>query len=254
MNHNSNSQNINATGSARVSIGSVEQKIVTGQEEVGKRQIVRVLFLAANPAETIRLRLDREIQAIGRALQASGLHDCFELQQSWAVGPAEIQDSLLRYRPDIVHFSGHGEKEGLVLEPSSGLRQLKIENTAVPAPAAPDSVRSLAELFELARGSIRCVVLNACLSEMQAKALAEHVECTMGMSTFIDDTAAIGFAWAFYHALGQGESVRKAFDLACVQAKLAGSGSNGEPRLFANRSDPEALVFIRRQAKGPASS
>ncbi len=68
------------------------------------------------------------------------------------------------------------------------------------------------------------------------------------MSTAIDDTAAIGFAWSFYHALGQGESVRKAFGLACVQSKLAGSGSHGEPRLFATRADPEALVFVGRQA------
>ena len=246
MSHNFN--NITATGSGTISIGgSVEQNILTGGETTDQRRGVRVLFLAANPAETTRLRLDREIQAIGRALQASGLHDRFELQQTWAVGPAEIQDSLLRYRPDIVHFSGHGEEEGLVFEPSSSLRHLTIEDTAL-APPVPDSVRSLAELFALARGNIRCVVLNACHSESQAKAIAEHVECTVGMSTSIDDTAAIGFAWAFYHALGQGESIRKAFGLACVQAKLAGSGSNEEPRLFANRADPEALVFVQRQA------
>ncbi len=143
MSHNNN---ITATGSGTISIGgSVEQHILTGGETTDQRRGVRVLFLAANPADTTRLRLDREIQAIGRALQASGLHDRFELQQSWAVGPAEIQDSLLRYRPDIVHFSGHGEEEGLVFEPSSGLRHLTVENTDSPAPPAHDSVGSLAE-------------------------------------------------------------------------------------------------------------
>lgn len=91
-------------------------------------------------------------------------------------------------------------------------------------------------------------MLNACNSEDQARAIAEHIDCAVGMATELDDTAAIGFAWSFYNALGQGENVRKAFALACLQATLAGAGPNGEPRLFANRADPEALVFLRRQA------
>ncbi len=245
---NSNVQHLQITGSG-VTIGPVSQHVQAGgAEEVEPPQLIRVLFLAANPAETTRLRLDREIQAIERALQAGGLHDRFDLQQVWAVGPEEIQDSLLRHRPDIVHFSGHGEAGGLILErPSSSAQRGAGSPALAPVPPPSDPIHTLAELFALARGSIRCVVLNACHSEAQAQGIAQHIDCAVGMSTELDDMAAIGFAWAFYHALGQGESVRKAFALACLQAKLAGGGPSGEPRLFAHRADPEALVFLRRQ-------
>lgn len=103
---------------------------------------------------------------------------------------------------------------------------------------------SLAELFAIAKGNIRCVVLNACHSEAQAKAIAAHIDCAIGMSGSIEDSSAIGFSWAFYHALGQGESVQKAFSLARVQAQLASpDGSDGGPEIFSTHTDLEALRF-----------
>jgi hypothetical protein len=57
---------------------------------------IKLLFLAANPTDTDRLRLDEESR------------DQFELKTHWAVRADDLQELLMRYQPDIVHFSGHG--------------------------------------------------------------------------------------------------------------------------------------------------
>ena len=63
-----------------------------------------VLFLAANPTNTQPLRLDEEVRAIRQQLQRSVL----TLDSCWAVRPSDMQQEILRLKPQIVHFSGHG--------------------------------------------------------------------------------------------------------------------------------------------------
>src|SRR5688572_25741210 len=67
-----------------------------------------ILFLAANPADTERLAIDREAHAIHEALERSGHRDRFEFATRWAVGPLDLLRELRKLRPSIVHFSGHG--------------------------------------------------------------------------------------------------------------------------------------------------
>ena len=64
---------------------------------------------------------------------------------------------------------------------------------------------ALAGLFRLFADTIKCVVLNACYSAIQAKAIVRHVEFVVGMDKEIGDSAAIEFSTAFYDALGSGE-------------------------------------------------
>ena len=62
---------------------------------------------------------------------------------------------------------------------------------------------------------MECVVLNACYSEIQADAIAKHIDYVVGMKREIGDTAAIEFAVAFYDALGAGKSFEFAYELGC---------------------------------------
>ncbi len=116
---------------------------------------INILFLAANPKATPPLRLDEEIRGIDEALRASQGRNRFLLEQQWAVRVSDLQGLLLRHRPDIVHFSGHGSPAStIILEDASGY---------------PDEVPSaaLSDLFRLLKDNIRCVVLNVCYSEGQ---------------------------------------------------------------------------------------
>ncbi|WP_437521551.1 HEAT repeat domain-containing protein [Sorangium sp. So ce726] len=199
-----------------------------------------LLFLGANPSSTTRLALDREAREIGQRLRASELRDAFRLEQAWAVRATDLQECLLRYRPTIVHFSGHG----------SSLGELCLDNAAGQATPVKNEV--LTRLFHVLRRDIRCVVLNACFSEAQARAISTHIDCVIGMNTAINDDSAIAFAGAFYQALGYGEDVRTAFDLGCLQIDLAGMKNADAPRLLLREGveGRETLLSAARRSKG----
>jgi hypothetical protein len=46
---------------------------------------MKILILAANPSNTHRLRLDREVRDIEEGLIRAQQRDCFEVIQRWAV-------------------------------------------------------------------------------------------------------------------------------------------------------------------------
>jgi hypothetical protein len=105
------------------------------------------------------------------------------------------------------------------------------------------SPRALSQLFSVLKDNIRCVVLNACYSEQQAQAIAEHIDCVIGMSRSISDPAAIGFATCFYQGLGYGRDIKTSFDLGCIEIELENLGEENTPKLLALRSNPKDIVF-----------
>jgi CHAT domain len=243
-----NSQNIQINGSSGVTLGDITQTVGSGASEAptAAPEPVRILFLAANPEGTAALRLDQEVKAIDEALRCSRLGPRFELQQSWAVGDRELQDGLLRWHPDIVHFSGHGARDGrLILEEATTFRDLGGSGRPAAQRGEDPQVQALARVFAAARGRIRCVVLNACHSETTARAIAQQVGCVIGMSQSVADAAAIRFSWAFYNALGYGLTVQAAFEMGTAQMGLAvtGQGQEEVPRLLAAGVDPAGISF-----------
>ncbi|NMG10215.1 TIR domain-containing protein [Brasilonema sp. UFV-L1] len=180
----------------------------------------KVLILAANPKGTSSLRLDEELRDIAEGLRRAQRRDEFSLEQKLAVRPRDIHRALVDYNPNIIHFSGHGSgEEGLVFEDESG--QLKLV-----------SGDALAGLFELFAEQIECVVLNGCYSEVQAKAIAQHINYVVGMSQAIGDQAAIEFAVGFYDALGAGRPIEFAYNLGCSAIRMAGIEEHLTPVLL----------------------
>jgi len=178
-----------------------------------------ILILAANPKGTTPLRLHEEVREIDAGLQRAKNRDQFVLEQKWAVRPRDIQRAMLDINPQIIHFSGHGTgDEGLVFEDETGSAKLVDEE-------------ALAGLFELFAEQIECVVLNGCYSEIQANAIAQHINYVIGMSKAIGDRAAIEFAVGFYDALGAGKSVEFAHKFGCAAIRLAGISEQLTPIL-----------------------
>jgi HEAT repeat protein len=159
-----------------------------------------ILILAANPTDRTHLRLDQEAREIEEGLRRSKHRDRFTLKQCWAVRPDDLRRALLDHSPRILHFCGHGEgKAGIVLEAENGEAKLV-------------STEAIANLFKLvADQGLECVILNACYSEIQAEAIAQHIPYVIGMSDSIFDATARKFAIGFYDALGAGWSYEKAY-------------------------------------------
>jgi TIR domain/CHAT domain len=204
--------------------------------------MIKILFLAANPGDTDRLRLDEEVRAIRERLRMATHGGQFAVEQEWAVRVGDLQSHLLCHQPQIVHFSGHGSRAGeIVLEDQAGHSQ------AVP-PAA------LKQLFATLKDDIRCVVLNACFSEMQAGAIAESIDCVVGMSAAIADESAVSFASSFYQALGFGRDVRTAFELGCEQIGLESLAGEETPKLITAPGVDARTIFLVRNSPRPAQA
>jgi AAA-like domain/CHAT domain len=169
---------------------------------------IKILFLTAEPTDTARLRLQQELREIKQRLQLANQRERFLLEFGFSARSGDVSQELLKFQPHIVHFSGHGTSTGeLCLENELGKMQ----------PVMP---QALAALFELVANQVECVVLNACYSDIQAKAIAQHIPFVIGMNTAIGDQAAIAFAVGFYQALGANRSFEEAFKFGCVEIQL----------------------------------
>lgn len=182
--------------------------------------VKKILILAANPQGTSGLRLDEEVREINAGLRQAKHREQFVLEQWWAVRTRDVQRAMLNFKPHIVHFSGHGAGDGgLAFEDEKG--QVKLVDA-----------EALAGLFELFAEQVECVVLNACYSEIQAKAIARQINYVIGMNQEIGDQAAIAFAVGFYDALGAGRPVEFAYQFGCSAIRLEGIPENLTPKLL----------------------
>jgi hypothetical protein len=180
---------------------------------------IKILFLSASPIDEVRLRIDEELRDIETGLKLATLRDQFELKSKWAVTTKSLQQSLLDETPLIVHFSGHGDINGIAVEDSLGNSKL-IENDAIGS------------LFELFSESTKCVVLNSCYSESQANEIAKHIPYVIGMKSSVNDKAAIAFSVGFYTALGAGKDIEFAYRMGTVAIKLEGISGSELPILL----------------------
>lgn len=190
----------------------------------------KILLLSANPFSTSRLRLDKELRAIEESLRLPIERGEFSIKSLLATRVKDLHRALLQVQPQIVHFSGHGEGEaGLCLESRDGQAQLV------------DS-QDLAALFALLKPPVECVLLNACYSETQAKALQSYTDYVIGMNQAIGDETAIDFAEAFYEILSSEPEYdyRRSFELTLNRLKMEGIAEHNIPVLLsrAQADDP----------------
>lgn len=201
-----------------------------------------ILFLAANPFGTDRLALDEEARAIQLELERSGCNNEFELMTRWAVQPLDLLRELRKLKPTIVHFSGHGQRDaeqrgpgsrpeiaGLAATAEHARRGLTFQGAnGQPQLVSPAALR---QVFGAAGSSVRGVVLSACHSEVQAKAIVEYVDFAVGMGGSISDHAARSFAIGFYGALAGGESIDAAYHHGRAAIEVSGLREGEIPRL-----------------------
>jgi hypothetical protein len=197
-----------------------------------------VLFFSADPlsappnGHAARLLLDEEVRSIREKVRGAEHRDRLLFDVRWAVRPDDLLQALNETPPQVVHFSGHGGSNGLILVGKDG------KGHTVDAAV-------LKRLFTTFRGDIRVVVLNACYSRPQAEAIAEAVGCAIGTLGQISDEAAIAFATSFYRAIAFGRSVQAAYDQGCTALALNHVDAAEYPELVTRPGvDPDALILV----------
>jgi hypothetical protein len=208
---------------------------------------MRILVLQPNSDPGNVLQLNREGREIKRTFSNTILWDV-EIVQEGAVHARDLQALLMRHRPEIVHFSGHGTDRGeIVLETNEG-------------PSEPVPIKALGNIFSSLGENVCCVVLNACYSSRQAKAIAKWVPYVIGMNSRITDDASIAFSTIIYQALAFGKNIDEAFCLVRHQDALEYRGESKIPtvhclasrraRKQANRLQPTIQARFELDEKG----
>ncbi|MGI8502623.1 MAG: AAA-like domain-containing protein, partial [Hassallia sp.] len=194
---------------------------------------IKILFLTAEPTDSARLRLGRELEDIKERLRLANLQQIFVLERRSA-RPKDISQAIQDFKPNIVHFSGHGRSNG----------ELRFENEL--GDTLPVTPEALAALFKLVADHVNCVVLNACYSDIQAEAIVEHIPFVIGMKRAIGDEAAIAFAIGFYKALGANRSIEEAYEFGCVEIQLQGIPEESTPVLRKKQERSRAMFYLER--------
>lgn len=202
--------------------------------------MIKLLIVAANPRDTDPLRLGEETRRIEERIRESQAAGRFTIRSAWAVTVDELLYQLNSFKPNVVHFIGHGEADEIVLETTDGSSR-------------PLSREALSTIFSHFRQWLQVVVLNACYSAAQAESLAEQADAVIGMTDRVGDDSAIEFSAGFYRAVGFGRSVEDAFAQGVATLLVNGLPDADVPQLI-HRSGVEPAKLVLAGATDAAIS
>ena len=193
-----------------------------------------ILLLSANPFETSQLRLDEEARSIRNGIERAQRRNAFRLETRLAVRQKDLRRAAIELRPLIVHFCGHA-RHGIVLEGDSS-SPLVVEASALEG------------FFKILSEHVRCVVLNACHTSFQAKAIGEHIDFVVGTNSSLDDRAAFEYSEAFYDSLFADGNVSRAHEIGCnAIAWKYPNGNSSVYRLFSRDTVAPSDIFAIEQ-------
>ena len=114
---------------------------------------------------------------------------------------------LLKFDPDIIHFAGHGDKDGILLEDGT-------ENgKSISAEELNLILSGQNKKFEL-------IFLNSCFSENQAKELEKHSDHIIAIKGEIEQGIARVFAENFYKEYKDTKDVVKSYKNTMLKDKI----------------------------------
>jgi len=187
---------------------------------------IKILVLTAGPRDLTRLDLEEEVRQITHRIGEAEFRERFTVVLELAARRSEVIELLLRHKPNVVHFSGHGKEGAIFLISDDGSY-------------APVPTEALKAIFAEFKDTVQLVFLNACYTALQAEAIAEVVGCAVGSENPVSDRAAIAFAASFYSTLAYGTTIGQAFNLGKAQLTTLGLQAEADPKLLAG---PGVLV------------
>jgi CHAT domain-containing protein len=199
---------------------------------------LRVLYLLANPASQGALRTDAEFRHVQEEVRASKYREKIDL----IISPAADAKSILRgindYRPQVVHFSGHGGGRGIWLDDG------KVANSVGSAM----KFDVLAETLAATDSPPKLLVLNACDTLTGAEVLLDAVEVVIAMSASISDVGAATFATQLYAAIASAQSTAVALQQGKIAMKAASLSDAHLPKMICRKIiDPKKQILVQKR-------
>ncbi|WP_077624775.1 hypothetical protein [Sediminibacillus massiliensis] len=215
--------------------GKIHQETNRTLEELKKLpDKITVLFMASNPLDAPKLRLDEEARDIQGMIRKSENRDSVSFETRWATRALDVIQTINEENPTIIHFSGHGsEDDEIVFQDNQGNAKLV-------------SKEAIVQTMMSTSDEIKLVFFNTCFSYGQAQAMVQHVDAAIGMTTTIGDEAARVFAAHFYAAIGFGLSVKRAFEQGKAALMLEGIPEENTPGLYVKKGlNPNELIIVK---------
>ena len=224
----------------RISDTEASVDYVVRQLRAPKPEKLRVLILGASSEGD--LRVGREQKRIRTAVESALHRDQIELDVHPAATTEDLLDGITKFRPHVVHFSGHSNEELIVFEDE---QDEKHEGVIVTA-------RAFAKAIEATDEPPLLVLLNSCKSATQIDGLVARVApFAIGMSDSIQDGDAINYAARFYAAIANGQSIKSSHLSGKAALELAGLEGAELPTLAcAPDVDPAATILVEPTSSG----
>lgn len=200
-----------------------------------KPERLRILILGA--ASEGDLRVGREQKRIRAAVESALHRDLVELDVRPAATTSDLLDGITKFRPHVVHFSGHSNEDLIMFE-----RDQDEQHEGVIV-----SARAFASAVKATDNPPLLVLLNSCNSAAQIDQLVNEVTpFAIGMADEINDGDAITYAAQFYAAVANGQSIQSAHLSAQAALELGGLEGAELPTLaWAADVDPSCTILVR---------
>lgn len=214
---------------AEASVERALRKLPTPQPEK-----LRILILGSSAEGD--LRVGREQKRIRAAIESSLHRDLVELDVRPAATPADLLDGITKFRPHIVHFSGHSDTEFITFEDEVDTHHTGLDVTA----------SAFARALRATDQPPLLVLLNSCNSAAQTQAIVDATTpFAIGMTDEVRDGDAIVYAAQFYASLANGQSVNSSHLAGQAALELAGLTGADLPQLvWAGDVDPSQTVLV----------
>lgn len=229
-----------ATLESRISDAESSVDHVVRQLRAPKPEKLRVLILGASAGGD--LRVGREQKRVRAAVESALHRDQIELDVRPAATTADLLDGVTKFRPHVVHFSGHSNEALIEYEDE---QDEKHEGVIVTA-------RAFAKAIEATDDPPLLVLLNSCKSAAQVDDLVAQVApLAIGMADSIEDCDAISYAARFYAAIANGQSIKASHLSGQAALELAGLDSAELPTLaWAQDVDPATTLLVKPATSG----
>ncbi|MNY15321.1 CHAT domain protein [compost metagenome] len=193
------------------------------QRQTRKQARLKIALLVTNPDSRTSLQTGVEARYIDEGIRLESKFGEVDLKIVPAPTLDTLLDTLNSYRPDVIHFSGHGGGQTLVFDNekagNDGGTVLDFDMVARVVGATSTSPKLL--------------VLVACDTVNGVERFLDTVPAVIAMADAVDDEAACEFSRRFYRSLSAGATISNSLEQAKIILESKGYTDANLPTLVA---------------------
>ncbi len=167
-------------------------------------KVITLLFIGSNYKSKEVVRTEKEYETIRNLLKTTFFGKLINFKKKFAVKRSDLEKIIEKYRPQIIHFSGHGTHYvGPIFEGDGD----EYENSCI------DMTEELTNLLKKYKDFIELVFFNVCDSSNIAMRAAKSINFTIGANGKPYDAPAIAFTKGFYENFLNNDNLRESVEI-----------------------------------------